>query len=130
MACLVHVPCSVDFAGVGVGVGCWCGHGWSRTALRTSCWPIPHWATQKHRAQYIECIVQSIGEHKRGEKKRRNEERERESRAVLSGNGDVVSGREWGNMAAGEVGLDAAGSASGRRPVGHRCVTGWALGTW
>lgn len=63
----------------------------------------------------------------RGTQTGREEEKKRgegESRAVLSGNGDVVSGREWGNMAAGEVGLDAAGSASGRPPVGHRCVTG------
>lgn len=42
---------------------------------------------------------------------------------------DVVSGREWGIMASGEVGLDAAGSASEPPPVGHRSVTCWALGT-
>jgi hypothetical protein len=56
-------------------------------------------------------------------------ETQRESRDT-SGNGDVVSGREWGNMTPGEVGLDIAGSASEASLVGHRCVTSWALGTW
>jgi hypothetical protein len=60
----------------------------------------------------------------------RERERDRESRTVTSGNGDVVSGREWGNMASGEVGLDAAGSASEAPPVRHRGVTCWVLGTW
>lgn len=60
----------------------------------------------------------------------RERERELGSRTESSGNGDVVSGREWGKMASGEVGLDGAGSASESPPVGHRGVTCWAIGTW
>jgi hypothetical protein len=56
--------------------------------------------------------------------------RQLDSRTVSSGNGDVVSGREWRNMASGEVGLDAAGSASEPPPVRAPARDMLGLGTW